>query len=203
MTLYTKHFINSKFIPWRIRNSIENWIEKTAYYKYPSIYQFLHFGRLHNIVKPITTGPNHHFFGYYEKSPWNQSGRFLLAHEANFNDRPPDDEDIVKIGLIDLKNNNEFIPIATSSAWNWQQGSMAQWHPASPEKWILYNDQESNKFVSFVRDTRGKVIKKYDMPIYAISPCGKHAYSINFARLQTYRPGYGYAGVSDQWAETL
>ena len=203
MTLYTEHFINSKYIPWRIRNSIENWIEKFAYHKYPAIYQYLHFGRMHNFVKPVTKGPNHHFFGYYEKSPWNESGRFLLAHEASFNDRPPNENDSVKIGIIDVENSYEFKPIATSDAWNWQQGAMAQWHPANPEKWIVYNDRENNKFVSTVCDTSGNVIRKYDKPIYSISPCGNHAYSVSFARLQTYRPGYGYAGVSDQWADTL
>ena len=203
MTLYTRHFINSQRVPWRIRNSIEKWTEKIAYYKYPAIYEFLHFGRLHNIVKPVTTGPNHHFFGYYEKSPWNQSGRFLLSHEANFNDRPPNEKDSVKIGIIDLKENNKFKAIATSHAWNWQQGTMAQWHPANPENWILHNDRNDEKYIAIVRDTEGKEIKKYEKPIYAISPCGKHAFSVNFSRLQTYRPGYGYAGVSDPWANSL
>ena len=30
------------------------------------------------IARALTQGPGHHFFGYYDKCPWDLSGRYLL-----------------------------------------------------------------------------------------------------------------------------
>jgi Tol biopolymer transport system component len=46
-------------------------------------------------------------------------------------------------------------------------------------------------------------VRVYDRPIYALAPDGKTAFSLNFARLQTHRPGYGYPGVDDPFADQL
>src|SRR5688572_19505976 len=37
----------------------------------------------------VTAGPKHHFFGYYDKCPWDKTGRYLLANEVDFCDRQP------------------------------------------------------------------------------------------------------------------
>ena len=29
-------------------------------------------------AKAVTKGPKHHFFGYYDKTPWDKTGRYLL-----------------------------------------------------------------------------------------------------------------------------
>jgi hypothetical protein len=34
-----------------------------------------------------------------------------------------------------------------------------------------------------------------------VAPGGRHAYSVNFARLHNHRPGYGYAGAPDRWGD--
>ena len=40
-------------------------------------------------IQRVTQGPKHHFFGYFDKFPWDKSGRRLLAQEIDFTARQP------------------------------------------------------------------------------------------------------------------
>ncbi len=191
----------SPLIPWRFRHGLERWLESSCREERPALYRWLHFGEARDRLRAVTSGPAHHFFGYYEKSPWNASQSLLLAHQAPFNDRPPGREDSVSVGVVHLGESNRYEPLGTSLAWNWQQGSMLQWHPADREHLVVYNDRRLGRLVAAVRDTQGRTLNVYDQPIYALSPDGRYAYSVNFARLHTHRPGYGYAGLADPWAD--
>lgn len=201
MALYSNWVHKNPLIPWRIRNSLEKWLETRCWREYPRLYRWLHFGQIADPLHQVTFGPRHHFFGYYEKPPWNASGRLLLAHEADFNDRPPDPNDSVTVGTLCLDDNNRFTALGKTQAWNWQQGAMLQWHPANPDQWFLHNDRHKGRFMGILRDTEGTELKRYEQPIYAVTPDGRYAYSLNFARLHRYRPGYGYAGGTDPWAD--
>jgi hypothetical protein len=193
--------IDSPLLPWRLRSRFEKWLETRCRSDWPAAYRWLHFGRAADPLEPVTQGPKHHFFGYYEKSPWNASGRLMLAHEATFNDRPPRQDDPVTIGVIRLGEDRRFEPLAQSLAWNWQQGAMLQWHPSDPDGLFFHNDRRDSRHVGVVRQADGREVRTYDRPIYAVSPNGRQAFSLNFARLQTHRPGYGYAGIADPWAD--
>jgi hypothetical protein len=195
--------VNSPILPWRMRNGFEQWLETRCRTGLPAVYRWLHFERAADPLEPVTRGPEHHFFGYYDKSPWNTSGRLMLAHEAGFNDRPPRHDDPVTIGLVRLDDDRRFEPLAQSLAWNWQQGAMLQWHPADPEGLFFHNDRRDGRHVGVVRGVDGRELRAYDRPIYAVAPNGTQVFSLNFARLQTHRPGYGYAGVADPWAADL
>ncbi|MBW8371822.1 MAG: hypothetical protein K0M66_12755 [Thiobacillus sp.] len=196
MTLY-KSFLASSQLPWRVRNALETWTEKKANDHFPGLYRFLHLGNIRDRVLPLTGGPRHHFFGYYDKTPWNSSQSLVLAQEAGFNDRAPKADDRVTVGVVHTHDNNLFQPLAETAAWNWQQGALLQWHPADPEKLLIHNDRRNDQHVGIVRDTSGAEIAVYDRPLYAVLPDGKTAFSINFSRLAVHRPGYGYAGLRD------
>src|SRR5204863_7908682 len=77
-------------------------------------------------AKAVTRGPKHHWFGYYDKCPWNISGTKLLAMEADFCDRQPKAGETITIGYVDLKNDNKYVPLDSTPAWSWQQGAMLQ-----------------------------------------------------------------------------
>lgn len=186
-------------LPWRIQNGLTHWAEGRVRGNCPALYRWLHFGSARDRAEPLTFGPRHHFFGYYDKSPWNASQSKMLAHEAAFNDRAPGPDDSLTVGFIHLADKR-FEPLAETRAWNWQQGAMMQWHPADRERLFVHNDRRDGRFVGIVRDLSGAEIRAYDRPIYALMPDGKTAHSINFARLATLRPGYGYAGLSDPFA---
>ncbi|MHC4479668.1 MAG: hypothetical protein ACYS1C_01665 [Planctomycetota bacterium] len=151
----------------------------------------------HLPVHAVTHGPKHHFFGYYDKSPWDASGRYLVGLEAEFADRPPRPEDAATVGLIDTAEGNAWKPVAQTRAWNWQQGNMLQWLPSAPDHLIVYNARQGRHPVAVVMDAftgRERVLPR---PIYAVSPTGEMAVSLSFARLADTRPGYGYSGLTD------
>jgi hypothetical protein len=187
----------SHAVPWRIRNGLEQWVESSAYARYPGLYRRLHFGHAADPVHALTSGPRHHFFGYYDKSPWNGSGRLLLGHEAGFNDRAPTASDQVGIGVIDPTAGPRFERVGDGHAWNWQQGAMLQWHPADPERLFVHNDRRQGRFVGVLRDVHKGELGNFERPVYAILPDGRTAFSVDFARLAIHRPGYGYAGGRD------
>jgi hypothetical protein len=141
----------------------------------------------------------HHFFGYYDKSPWNTTGTRLLCHQTAFTDRPPSEEDAATIGMVHLDDGNRFESIAKTWAWNFQQGAMLRWHPAAPNQKILYNDRRNHRFVAIEVDLETREERVFERPVYAVTPDGRTAFSLNFSRLQDYRRGYGYPGVPDPW----
>lgn len=147
----------------------------------------------------VTRGPKHHFFGYYDKHQWDATGRYLLSQEVSFIDRPPEPEDDITVGMVDLRDGNRWIPLGTTKAWCWQQGTMLQWLGGAPERLVIHNDREGDHFVAVIRDVHNGHLRKLPRPIYAVGPNGKDAVSLNFARVQRTRPGYGYAGVPDRY----
>jgi hypothetical protein len=189
----------NRMIPWRLRHGFEQWVESSCRDRMPGVYRWLHLGEAHDRLRALTSGPGHHFFGYYDKCPWNATGDLLLTHQASFNDRAPGAEDSVSIGVVHVNDGNRYQCLTQSLAWNWQQGSMLQWHPVRPGQLVLHNDRQNGRFVSVVRDTQGRAVNVYERPIYAVAPDGRYAYSVNFARLHKHRPGYGYAGCPDPW----
>lgn len=201
MSLYRR--ITDSPLPWRLRKAFEDWTEGNCRTALPGLYRWLHLGCARDRMRPITRGPAHHFFGYYDKSPWNASGQRVLAHEVDFNDRPPSADDTARVGVVNLADNNTFQPLSLARCWNWQQGAMPQWHPAEPERQFFHNDRRESAFVGVLHDVDRGEIRVFDRPIYAVAPDGKTAFSLNFARLQTHRPGYGYAGVADPFADQL
>jgi hypothetical protein len=42
--------------------------------------------------------------------------------------------------------DKSFHPFGETTAWNFQQGSMLQWHPASPEDTVIYNTRQDGVY---------------------------------------------------------
>ncbi len=150
-------------------------------------------------IRAVTSGPKHHFFGYYDRTPWSASGRYMLGMETGFMGRPPRPGETATVGLIDTAEGDAWEPLAETSAWHWQLGAMLQWMPPVPERHIIYNDRREGRFVCVVRDAFGEQERVLPRPVYALSPDGRWALSLNFARLAEMRPGYGYNGLADPW----
>jgi hypothetical protein len=150
-------------------------------------------------VQLLTRSPRHHWFGYYEKCPWDASGRRVLAMESTFRDRPPTEQDVAVIGLSDVETG-AWTPLAETRAWNWQQGSMLQWLGDGSSGDIVFNDRVGGRFVSRILNVNTKRERVLARPVYGVNRAGTKAVSLNFARLHHQRPGYGYAGLPDPWA---
>jgi len=151
-------------------------------------------------VRAITQGPKAHWFGYYDKWQFDPSGRYALGMEVDVPRRSPTENDIIKIGMVDLENKDQWIELGESNSWGWQQGCMLQWiHGSSDE--IIWNDQHDGQFISRVLNIRTSEEQTLPKPIYALSPDGSYAVGTEFNRIQNMRPGYGYPGIPDPYAE--
>lgn len=147
-------------------------------------------------IRPITTGPEHHWFGYYDKWQIDPTNRYALSMEVDFEHRSPNADDTIQLGLIDMENNDTWTDLATTRAWCWQQGCMLQWVPNSSSE-IIWNDRENGQFVSKIYNTQTGRTRTLPEAIYTLSPDGKTAIGTDFRRINHMRPGYGYAGIDD------
>jgi len=147
----------------------------------------------------VTHG-GHHYFGYYDIQPWNGSGTHLLVLSPPFADREPTGADVCEIGLVE-QESGEYRRVAETRAWNFQQGCFLHWHPKAPDEVILYNDRIGDRFVCVELNIRNGERRVLPRPISAIDRAGERATSLNFARLAVTRPGYGYSGLVDPFAD--
>ncbi len=149
--------------------------------------------------RAITEGPKAHWFGYYDKQEFDPSGRYVLGMEVDFQGRTPTPDDTVKLGMIDLEDGDTWTGIGESRAWSWQQGCMLQWLPGSDQE-VVYNDRDGDHYIAVIKNVFTGESRSVPYPIYTVSPDGKTAMSVPFARIDETRPGYGYKGVVDPYA---
>lgn len=135
-----------------------------------------------------------YLFGYYDKCPWSDDGRYLLTLKVKNASSEADSTVPAEIVRIDL-NNNSCELVAKTNCWNVQQGCMAQWIDNDT---ILYNDFRNGKYCAIVLDLQSKNERIIDMPVYTVSADKKIALSLDFSRLHRLRPGYGYANIPDE-----
>lgn len=138
----------------------------------------------------------HYFFGYYDMRATGASGRHL-CHRVSFWDRLPTSEDVCEVGYLE---NGEFFKIGETTAWNFQQGAMLQYHPTR-ENTVYYNVCENGRFLTVTHNFVTGEKKYADRAVACVSPDGKYGLAVNFGRIYAFRPGYGYAGFADQNAD--
>ena len=134
-------------------------------------------------TRVITRGPRHHWFGYYDKLQFDPTSRYVLGMEVAFEHRSPKADDVIKVGMVDLQDQDRWIELGESSAWNWQQGCMLQWLPGSDSK-VIWNDREQGQFVSRILDVKTGKGRTVPAPVYSVSPDGKTAITPDFRRIQ-------------------
>ena len=162
-------------------------------------------------VTQLTHGPQHHFFGYIGQSlttPWNASGRYILSLRTTFHDRMPLAGETADVVLVDTRDDNRVIPIETTRAWNFQQGTMFYWNPERPETQFFFNDRdvETNLVFTVLYDIQQKRRLRefrFEEPAVAnggVSPTGGFFLAINYGRMARLRPVTGYPGAADPTA---
>lgn len=137
-----------------------------------------------------------YFFGYYDKSPWDRSCRYMLCMRAKDTWSDPDPVETADILLLDTKENS-FRKLATTHTWNVQQGCMAQWLGPNFNNEIVYNDLRDGKYCSVVLNVNSMEERILPLPVYTVSNDGAIALSLDFSRLHRLRKGYGYAALPE------
>lgn len=140
----------------------------------------------------------HYFFGYYDLQPWDTTGRYHLTHRTTFMDRLPEASDVVELGAIDMETG-AFVKWSETTAWNFQQGAMLRWY--KDDEHIVYNVFDGAGYRTEIKNIATGDVRRLPMAFADISADGKYAVCINFPRIYDFRPGYGYSGIKDIYAE--
>lgn len=151
-----------------------------------------------DIVRVSPDEPGEYFFGYYDKSPWDATGRYMLCMRAKDTWSEPDPLGEAEILLLDTQNRNSFRVLAKTHTWNVQQGCMAQWLGPDFKSKILYNDLRNGMYSSVILDIETNEERVLPMPVYTLSVDGKTALALDFSRLHSLRLGYGYAALPEK-----
>ncbi len=131
------------------------------------------------------------FFGYYDKSPINSTGEFIIFHSSNSSTSLfPDRDKPVDIVLLDIRKDTKKI-VFKSKSYNWQQGCRLQW--INPYEFIFNTYNEENSiYQSIIYNAKELKVKKVlDLPIY---DCYLDSFgmTLNFSYLGNLAKDYGY-----------
>ena len=137
---------------------------------------------LHPSVELRTIDPvGQTFFGYYNRSA-ERKGRYLYHR--------------IQSNQLSLKQTVEICVdgkvVSTSTAWNWQQGSMASW---LNDNHIIHNAFDGKQYIAKIIDVDTLNVRTIHFPVYSVASNGRFALSLNFSRLAKYRPDYGYINI--------
>lgn len=138
------------------------------------------------------------FFGFHDKCPWSADGSMLLGHafDARLSPREAEAEP-ARVGLLD-PDTLQFHELATTRAWNWQQGAMLQW--LGPDRRLIYNDAAGEQPVARIMGVDGRALGELPLHVSSISPDGRIGLSYSFARMKGPAAEYGYWCVDDSRA---
>lgn len=154
-----------------------------------------------NICRISPNDEMEYFFGYYDKSPWDITDRYMLCLRVGNAYSSVAPKDPAEILLFDTHNNNSYEVVGRTYAWNVQQGCMLQWLGPYFSERIIYNDFRNGKYCSVILNIKTKEEHVIPMPVYSVSQEGNFALSLDFSRLHRLRKGYGYSHISDITAD--
>lgn len=145
-----------------------------------------------------------YFYGYYDKSPWDASNRYMICVRVQQAYKVVAPKEPGMVCLIDTEDGNRVIEIGKTHSWNVQQGCMAQWMGLDFKRRMIYNDFRDGKYCSVIFDVQKMTEEKVlPFPVYDVSRDGSFALSLDFNRLHRMRPGYGYSNLPDMTKDIL
>lgn len=150
-------------------------------------------------IQRVGGGPKHHFFGYYNKTNWDRSGRYLLANEVEMMDAPLGPDLTATVGYFDLTNDMKFHAVGQTQAWNWQMGCQLQWLDGLAGRHLMYNVRTENRstiypgFGSVIFNVDTGALRRLPLPIYVVAPSSKYALCVSYRRLYVTHKTIGYS----------
>lgn len=135
------------------------------------------------------------FNGYYDLNPLSNDGNYMLVQTARKNANPIKDNS--GIGIIRL-DTGEYEELTYTKAWCWQQGSRLRWS-RKEDNIIFFNDIINSEYCTIKYDIKKKkIVTIMSKAFYDINNNEDYGLSLDFARLQRLRPGYGYGRLRDK-----
>ena len=132
-------------------------------------------------------------FGYFDKKAVDDANRRVIVCRIPFFDREPQTDTEMIVGFVPLDGSQKFQKVGTTTAWNLQQGTMAEWVSADS---LIYNIRlpSGSKGLFASRVVNVETLQSYDLPkpVYAFNRATNRIASLPFERLHNLRRGYGY-----------
>jgi hypothetical protein len=130
------------------------------------------------------------FAGYYDKSPLSPDARHLFWHETTGpTAKPPSPLAALAVVIADADGGEQCR--FETHAYNWQQGARLQW---IDNHRVAFNDFDaaSQRYVARVVTTDGKELAFLPVPLADAHGAAGIGVTLDFRRLATLRPDYGY-----------
>lgn len=149
-------------------------------------------------IRRLGAGPAHHFFGYYNKTVWDPSGRYLLAQRVPVMDAVLTPDLVAEVGFFDLQAGDRFHVLDRTRAWNWQMGAQLQWLERHGRLQAIYNCRTETRdgicpgFGSVVCDAESGEKRTLPLPVYVVAPDGRFALCLSYRRLYITHETIGY-----------
>ncbi|MFD1362329.1 hypothetical protein [Lentibacillus salinarum] len=154
-----------------------------------------------NISKISPDDGMEYFFGYYDKSPWDATDRYMLCLRAKDTYSSVAPNEPAEIILFDTQDNNSYKVLGKTHTWNVQQGCMLQWLGPDYKEKIIYNDFRDGELCSVILNINTNQERVISMAVYSVGNDGKFALTLDFSRLHRLRPGYGYSNLPDLYKD--
>lgn len=147
----------------------------------------------------LGVGAAHHFFGYYNKSTWDKTGRYVLGQQVPMMDAVLTPTLSAEVGCFDTANNDQFSVFDQTTAWNWQMGSQLQWLDGRPGRQAIYNTRSDDPgafypgFGATICNLDTGLKTPLPMPVYVVAPSSEYALCVDYRRLYVTHQTIGYS----------
>lgn len=141
----------------------------------------------------------HCYFGYYDKSPINETCEYATFLRIKKGSMP---KDMAEVCIMHLKSK-EVKVVGHTTTWNWQQGCMMQWIDKYVISYNSYDEKTKTYITNWVDVKGGKNIRQFARAAYSYNNDHTRFVSLNFYRLDLYAKGYGYPYQVDDMNEDL
>ena len=155
-------------------------------------------------VRRVGDGEAHHFFGYYNKSTWDLSGRLLLSNRVPMMTGDLTGNESADVGYFDLDRDDTFVKIGETTTWNWQMGCQLQWLANNGKTEIIYNIRSADAvrpyldFASCIFDVETGESRTLPLPVYVVAPNGEYALCVDYSRFQVTHRTIAYSATESE-----
>lgn len=154
-------------------------------------------------IHQLGSGVAHHFFGYYNKTPWHKSLPYVLANQYGHMDADLTPDLIATVGYFDVSNNDHFHKVGETSTWNWQMGCQLQWLDGATGNKLIFNVRapsmkEKGNYPSFgalIHDIDTGETTTLSHPVYSVAPDSTYAVTVDYRRLYVTHETIGYSEI--------
>ena len=150
-------------------------------------------------INKVGDNNGHHFFGYYNKSVWDRSNRYILTNKIDVMVKDVKINDVLEVGFYDSNDKiKKFNKIGSTTSWNWQMGNQSQWLDSLNGQKVIFNIRVNNplnpypEFSSRIADIENSEIRDLPLPVYVTAQNSKYALSIDYKRLFITHETIGY-----------